>query len=235
MLMIGKKLRASWMQMKFSLLTFLAFKCLVQYSPFLLFCSKSGLKYVFELLKHSELYFGDLFLRNIYVLHFLFWQCFWNNITLKDIFIIFSLFIMHSWCSLIFLRSHSVTNIFCLVIEVSCKCDTFLEVQNYYYFFDIKSIQSVKILFRIGRDCPDANSASISLSRLIKSILTLRVSSNTLATLELSPIQILTKLKIAWVQCSYENWYFELDKPLPQEILFFQRRNQSQIPTTDQK
>ena len=36
-------------------------------------------------------------------------------------------------------------------------------------------------------------------------------SSNTLATLEQSPIQVLTELNFAWLQWSYENWYFQVD------------------------
>ena len=34
------------------------------------------------------------------------------------------------------------------------------------------------------------------------------------AKLEQSPIQVLTKLSVAWLQLSYENWYFQVDKPL---------------------
>ena len=41
----------------------------------------------------------------------------------------------------------------------------------------------------------------------------LRVSSNTQAAVE-SPIQVLSELNVAWVQRSYENWYFQVDKPL---------------------
>ena len=41
------------------------------------------------------------------------------------------------------------------------------------------------------------------------------VSSNTQATLEQSPIQVLTELNVTWIQWSYENWYFQVDKPLP--------------------
>ena len=40
------------------------------------------------------------------------------------------------------------------------------------------------------------------------------VSSNTQTTLEQSPIQVLTRLDIAWLKWSYENWYFQVDKPL---------------------
>ena len=36
----------------------------------------------------------------------------------------------------------------------------------------------------------------------------------TQATLEQSPIQVLTELNVAWLQWSYENWYFQVDKPL---------------------
>ena len=43
---------------------------------------------------------------------------------------------------------------------------------------------------------------------------TLRVSSSTQATLEQSPVQVLTKLNVAWLQGSYETWYFQDDKPL---------------------
>ena len=43
---------------------------------------------------------------------------------------------------------------------------------------------------------------------------TLRVSSSTQATLEQSPIQVLTELNVAWLQWSCENWYFQVDKPL---------------------
>ena len=43
---------------------------------------------------------------------------------------------------------------------------------------------------------------------------TLRVSSNTQATLEQSPIQVLTELNVAWLQWSYSNLYFQADKPL---------------------
>ena len=28
-----------------------------------------------------------------------------------------------------------------------------------------------------------------------------------------SPIQVLTELNVTWLQCSYENWYFQVDKP----------------------
>ena len=45
---------------------------------------------------------------------------------------------------------------------------------------------------------------------------TLWVSSNTQATLEQSPIQILTELNVAWLQRSHENWYFQVYKPLCQ-------------------
>ena len=30
------------------------------------------------------------------------------------------------------------------------------------------------------------------------------------------PIQVLTELNVAWLQWSYENWYFQVDKPLRQ-------------------
>ena len=40
------------------------------------------------------------------------------------------------------------------------------------------------------------------------------VSSNIQATLEQFPIHVLTKLNLAWLQWSYENWYFQVDKPL---------------------
>ena len=44
---------------------------------------------------------------------------------------------------------------------------------------------------------------------------TLRVSSSsTQATFEQSPIQVLTEINVAWLQWSYENWYFQVDKPL---------------------
>ena len=48
-------------------------------------------------------------------------------------------------------------------------------------------------------------------------MLNLRVSSSTQATLEQSPIQVLTELKVTWLQWSYENWYFQVDKPLRHE------------------
>ena len=32
--------------------------------------------------------------------------------------------------------------------------------------------------------------------------------------LEQSPIQVLTELNVAWLQWSYKNWYFQVDKPL---------------------
>ena len=47
---------------------------------------------------------------------------------------------------------------------------------------------------------------------------TLRVSSNTQAALEQSPIQVLTELNIAGLQWSYENWYFQVDKSLGPSI-----------------
>ena len=49
---------------------------------------------------------------------------------------------------------------------------------------------------------------------------TLRASSNTKTTLEReSPIQVLTKLNVAWLHWSYESWYFQVDKPLLRRIL----------------
>ena len=44
--------------------------------------------------------------------------------------------------------------------------------------------------------------------------LTLRVSSSTQASLEKFPIQVLTELNVAWLQWSYENRYFQVNKPL---------------------
>ena len=59
-----------------------------------------------------------------------------------------------------------------------------------------------------------------------------RVSSTTQAPLEQSPIQVLTELNVAWLQWLYENWYFQVDKPLRQiwECFYFQIIN---IPALD--
>ena len=40
------------------------------------------------------------------------------------------------------------------------------------------------------------------------------VSSNSQTTLEQSPVQVLTELNISWHQWLYDNWYFQVDKPL---------------------
>ena len=40
----------------------------------------------------------------------------------------------------------------------------------------------------------------------------LKVRRSTQATLEQSPIQVLTALNVAWLQWLYENWYFQVDK-----------------------
>ena len=47
---------------------------------------------------------------------------------------------------------------------------------------------------------------------------TLRVSIIIQTTLEQSPIQILSELNVAWLQWSYENWHFQVDKPLHPSI-----------------
>ena len=71
--------------------------------------------------------------------------------------------------------------------------------------------------------CPIANSASTqsqttSIGRLIKSSQLLRVNNSTQATFEQFPIQVLIELNVAWLQWSYENWYFQVDKPLRPHI-----------------
>ena len=51
------------------------------------------------------------------------------------------------------------------------------------------------------------SSTGISNSVMTSNQPTLRVSSNTQATLEQSSIQVLTELNVASLQGSYENWY----------------------------
>ena len=47
------------------------------------------------------------------------------------------------------------------------------------------------------------------------------VSSKTQSTHEQSPIHVLAKLNIAWLQWSYENWYFRDDKLLRQKFFLW--------------
>ena len=49
-----------------------------------------------------------------------------------------------------------------------------------------------------------------------------RSTRSTQATLEQFPIQVLTKLNVVWLQWSYENWYFQVDKPLRPWALYLE-------------
>ena len=48
---------------------------------------------------------------------------------------------------------------------------------------------------------------------------TLRVNSNTQATLEQSPIKVLTELNVAWLQWSYRIWYFQVAAPKSNSLI----------------
>ena len=78
-----------------------------------------------------------------------------------------------------------------------------------------------------------ANTTSIG--QQIKSSPLLQVCSRTQAILEKSPIQVLSKLNVAWLQWSYENWYFQVDKPLRPSSGFYQLGNTSSHTITEVK
>ena len=48
--------------------------------------------------------------------------------------------------------------------------------------------------------------------------------------LGMSPIQVVNELNIAWLQWSYENWYFQVDKPLRPAALFIVNIGGSPLP-----
>ena len=57
--------------------------------------------------------------------------------------------------------------------------------------------------------------------QLLKISPTLWVCNNARTALEQYPIQVLTKLNVAWLQWSNEKWYFQVDKPQFSTHLFF--------------